>query len=155
QLRSGQKGGSAVGPTKRGKGTKWMAIVDGHGSPVGITVHSASPSEVKLIDPVLQSIPGEGWPKRLIGDKAYDSDPLDARLEHDAGIELISRNRANRKVKTQDGRPARRLKRRWIVERSFAWLGNFRRLATRWERHVQNYLGFMHLGCALLLLRRF
>jgi putative transposase len=43
---------------------------------------------------------------------------------------------------------------RWIVERLFAWLGNFRRLVVRYERHALNYLGFVQLGCILILLRQ-
>jgi transposase len=49
--------------------------------------------------------------------------------------------------KTQDGRPLRRYKRRWKVERLFAWLGNYRRLVVRYERNADNFLGFVHLGC--------
>jgi hypothetical protein len=56
-------------------------------------------------------------PERLIGDKAYDSDGLDTTLAEEYGIEMISPNRANR-GKTQDGRPLRRYKRRWKVERN-------------------------------------
>ncbi len=55
--------------------------------------------------------------------------------------------------KTQDGRKLRRYKRRWKVERLFAWLGNFRRLVVRYERRAENYLGFVHLGCVVILLR--
>ncbi len=51
-------------------------------------------------------------------------------------------------------RPLRRYRRRWKIERLFAWLGNFRRLVVRDERHALNYLGFVHLGCILILLRR-
>jgi transposase len=40
------------------------------------------------------------------------------------------------------------------VERLFAWLGNFRRLVVRYERRVDNYLGLVHLGCIVILLRR-
>ncbi|MGZ3716209.1 MAG: transposase, partial [Ktedonobacterales bacterium] len=70
-------------------------------------------------------------------------------------IELIAPHRRNRKrPKTQDGRPLRRYKRRWKFERLFAWLGNFRRLVVRYERHALNYLGFVHLGCILILLRQ-
>jgi transposase len=92
-------------------------------------------------------------PEHLIGDKAYDSDPLDARLaEH--GIELIAPHRANRKKpKTQDGRPLRRYKRRWKIERLFAWVQNFRRILVRHEYHAENYLGFVQLGCTIILLR--
>ena len=90
-------------------------------------------------------------PARLIGDKAYDSDPLDATLAEQYGIELIAPNRRNRS-KSQEGRKLRRSRRRWKVERLFAWLHNFRRLVTRWEYHIENFLGFLHLGCLKLLL---
>ena len=91
-------------------------------------------------------------PERLIGDKAYDSDALDRTLNQEYGIEMIAPNRGNR-GKTQDGRPLRRYKRRWKVERLFAWMQNFRRLVTRWEFHVENFLGFVQLACVLMLLR--
>jgi transposase len=91
-------------------------------------------------------------PERLIGDKAYDSDLLDAQMsEYD--IEMISPNRSNRKQKTQDGRQLRRYRRRWKVERLFAWMQNYRRLVTRWEYHIENFLGFVQLACLLMLLR--
>lgn len=89
----------------------------------------------------------------LIGDKAYDSDPLDQELVQ-RGIELMAPHRANRKkAATQDGRPLRRYRRRWKVERLWAWLQNFRRVATRFDYHVENLLGFVHLGCIKILLR--
>ncbi len=93
-------------------------------------------------------------PTRLIGDKAYDSDELDEVLAAQ-GIEMISPNRSNRKTRTQDGRPLRRYKRRWKVERLFAWLQNYRRLVTRYERYVENFLGFVHLACIMILFRRY
>ena len=91
-------------------------------------------------------------PKKLIGDKAYDSDALDEQMS-EYGIEMISPNRSNRKQKTQDGRPLRRYRRRWKVERLFAWMQNYRRLVTRWEYHIENFLGFVQLACLLMLLK--
>ncbi len=49
--------------------------------------------------------------------------------------------------------------RRWRIERLFAWLGAFRRVIVRYERHALQYLGFVYLGfvqlgCILILLRR-
>lgn len=80
-------------------------------------------------------------------------DPLDAELA-ERGIELIAAHRSNRKKPaTQDGRKLRRYKRRWKVERLWAWLQNFRRVATRFDYHVENFLGFVHLGCIKILLR--
>jgi transposase len=62
--------------------------------------------------------------------------------------------RRNRKRTTQDGRPLRRAKRRWKVERAFAWLQNYRRLVVRYERYSVNFLGFVYLACVLILLRQ-
>jgi transposase len=91
----------------------------------------------------------------LIGDKAYDSDPLDKELREQA-VELIAPHKSNRKKPaTQDGRCLRRYRRRWKVERLFAWLQNFRRILVRYEYHDENYLGFVHLGCMLILLRAY
>lgn len=129
-----------------------MAIVDALGHPVAVHIESASPAEVTLVTDTLADRFTDGFPERLIGDKAYDSDQLDITLMA-AGIEMIAPNRAKRS-KTQDGRPLRRYVRRWKVERLFAWLGNFRRLLVRHENRWQNYLGFVHLGCLLILLRR-
>lgn len=50
-------------------------------------------------------------------------------------------------------RRPRRYKRRWKIERVFAWLGNFRRVVVRWEYKVQNFRGFVALGCIVMLLR--
>ena len=150
-----EKGGPGVGKTKRGKGSKVMAVADRTGLPLATWVASASPHEVTLVESTLEARFVEEVPRRLIGDRAYDSDPLDERLAAQ-GIEMIAPHRKNRKKpRTQDGRPLRRYRRRWKVERLFAWLGNFRRLLVRYERHLANYLGFVHLGCIVILLRHF
>ncbi len=142
-----------MGKTKRGKGTKLMAIADGASLPLAVHAASASPHEVTLVGETLSERFVEECPSKLVGDRAYDSDPLDAQLEAE-GIEMIAPHRRNRKkAKTQDGRKLRRYKRRWKVERLFAWLGNFRRLVVRYERRAENYLGFVHLGCVVILLR--
>jgi transposase len=85
---------------------------------------------------------------RLVGDNAYESDRLDAALARQ-GVELIAPHRRTRTRRTQDGRPLRRYRRRWKVERLFAWLQNVRRLVTRYERVAENFLG-MHATPRLL-----
>ena len=70
-----QKKGRHVGKTKRGKGTKIMAIADRTGLPVAITIASASPHEVTLVEQTLNASFLPDNPARLIGDAAYDSDP--------------------------------------------------------------------------------
>ena len=144
-----------MGPTKRGKGTKLMAIADGAGLPVAIHTEAASPHEARLVEPTVQNRFTRQAPTRLIGDRAYDNDPLDARLAQQ-GIELIAPHRYNRaKPPTQDGRTLRRSERRWKIERLFAWLQNFRRLVTRWDYHAANFLGFVQLACIVILMRHY
>ncbi len=151
-----QKRGHFVGPTKRGRGTKIMAIADAAGLPVAFDIHSASPHEVKLVETTIKRRSVEKPSERKIGDKAYDSDPLDDRLEQQYGSALIAPHRTNRKKpKIQDGRVLRRYRRRCKVERLFAWLHNFRRIVTRWEYHAENLLGMVQLGCIVILLRFF
>lgn len=131
-----------------------MAICDGHGLPLAVHLASASPGEVTLVEATLEDRFLADYPERLIGDKAYDSDPLDEILLTKWGVDLIARHRDNRRrPPTQDGRSLRRGKRRWKIERLFAWFHNSRRLVVRWERLAENYLAFLHLACARILLR--
>lgn len=142
-----------MGKTKRGKGTKLMALADASGLPLAVHAASASPHELTLVEATLAASCAGEEPERLIGERAYDSDPLDGALE-ERGIEMIAPHRRNRKKrKTQDGRKLRRYKRRWKIERLFAWRSNFRRLVVRYERRAENYLGFVKLGCIVILLR--
>ena len=80
-FRDCEKGGLAVGPSKLGKGRKIMAIAAVTSLPLAVTVDSASPHETKLIEETLAGSSLDELPARLIGDRAYDSDPLDRRLE--------------------------------------------------------------------------
>jgi len=161
QLRPSPKGGDAVGKTKRGKGTKWMVLVDGQGLPLGVRLESASPAEVTLAEATLKEVrvprpqgrPRQK-PKRVIADAGYDSDPLRERLKKRA-IELIAPYRKNNKRRRyEDGRKMRRYKRRWIVERTNAWLGQFRRLLVRHEHLLSTYYAFFYIACFWITLRR-
>jgi transposase len=133
-----------------------MAISDSAGLPVAVHVASASPHEVTLAEKTVSQCFVADKPERLIGDKAYDSDTLDVKMAVNHGIELIAPHRSvwRKRPKTQDGRTLRRYKRRWKVERLFAWLQNFRRILVRYDYYAENFLGFVQLGCMLILLRR-
>jgi transposase len=94
------------------------------------------------------------WGVPVLADRAYDSDPLREQLDRD-GFRLLARHRANRtKPPVNDGRRLRRLKRRWVVERTFAWVKSFRRVATRYEVKGHLYDGFVALACAFIALNR-
>jgi transposase len=89
-------GGAEVGPTKRGKGMKIMAIVDRHGLPLSVSTHAANHHEVRLVQLCFDFYMIEAKPENLIGDRAYDSDPLDHALGQD-GIEMIAPHRSNQR----------------------------------------------------------
>ncbi len=153
---SAKGGGEGIGPTKRGKGVKIMGIVDRHGLPVAVSTHAANHHEVTLVQLTFDFYMIEAKPENLIGDKAYDSDKLDEELGHQ-GIQMIAPHRSNRRTmrQTQDGRRLRRYQRRWLVERFFAWIQWHRRILIRWEYYTHNFLGFVQLACALILLKQF
>jgi transposase len=146
-------GGDGVGLTKAGNGVKIMVLVDARGLPVAIETMSARPHESQLVQRLFDSMLTSVTPERIIGDKAYDSDELAADLA-EQGTELIAPHRRNRKHRTQDGRPLRRYKRRWTVERTIAWIQHFRRLCIHWEKSTKLFQGFLHLACAILLIRQ-
>jgi transposase len=137
---------------------KLEVVIDGRGVPLAVVPAAADVAEVDLAEPALADLPAgiavpAGVP--VVADKGYDSDPLRDRLAA-AGFTLVSPHRDNRrKPPTNDGRRLRRYRRRWLVERTNAWLQNFRRVVTRWERYSYVYHGFVQLACALIALSRF
>ena len=103
-------GGTEVGLTRKGKGTKVQLVVDAKGVPLALSLDAASVGETAMVQQTLGFVEGDFQPKRLIGDKGYDSDALDQTLA-ELGIEMISPHRSNRRPEnlTQDGRPLRRI----------------------------------------------
>jgi len=162
ELRPRERGGAGVGKTKRGKGTKWMVLVDGAGTPLGLHLDSASPSERKILEATLNTVAvrwvhragrPRRYPDRLIADRGYDSNDLRASLA-ERGIEPIIPAQINHPNAThQDGRK-RRYRHRWIIERTFAWLGWSRRLLVRPERLLVVYVAFFHLACLMFTIRQ-
>ena len=151
-----KKGGACVGRCRAGRATKVMALADHQGLPLSICIAEGSCHDVVLTDSVLDASFIDALPQRLIGDKAWDSAKHQRTLKAERGIELIAPKKGGQRPsrRRQDGRALRRVRRRWKVERLFAWLKNFRRLVTRWEYKSDNYLGMLHLGCIMILLRQ-
>jgi transposase len=160
-----KKGGDQVGLTKKGKGTKWILVVDGNGFPLDFHLDSARLAEVRLAERTLDTIKvarPRGRPKQLpaqlVADRGYDSSAFRAALRR-RGIRMcIPPKRRPATWRAKRGRPivarkeAYRL--RYKVERSFAWLGNFRRLLIRWERLSSVYQGFFTVAVPLVCVRR-
>ena len=135
-----------------------MLVVERQGLPVGVLVESAQRSEVKLAEATLATIKvprrigrPKTRPKEVVADKGYDSNALRWKLRA-RGIKPCIPRRKNALP-----RPGRRpnlqgYKERWKVERTFAWLFNFRRLVVRWERSHHVFLAFLLIACIIILL---
>lgn len=65
------------------------------------------------------------------------------------------KNNRRQETKTQDGRALRRYKKRWVAERFFAWLQNYRRIVVRYERYLDNFVGFVQLATTIILMKKY
>ena len=131
-----------------------MGLSDAQGVPLAVHACSATPHEVTLVEKTFDACVTKYLPQKVVGDRSYDSDKLDKKLADERGVELIAPHKSNRiKPATQDGRKLRGYKRRWKIERLFAWLQNFRRLVVRYEFHLRNFLSMVQLGCIIIVLR--
>ena len=139
-----------------------MVLVDGQGIPLGVHLSPANLAESQLAEDTLAHVAvprvGAGRPKqnpqRIIADRGYDSRELWKRLKR-RGMQLIVPHLSNRKHRYQDGRGLRRYRRRWIIERTNAWLHNFRHLVTRYDHKIEHYRAFLYAACMLITLRQF
>jgi transposase len=137
-----------------------MAVVDGKGTPLGLLVASANPSEIRLAEPTLATIrvpqmkgKPKSRPKELVADKGYDSKSFRQRLRN-RGIRpcIPYRDFGHERVGRKPDLSG--YSERWHVERTFGWLKSFRKLLTRFERLVKVYTGFLYLAASLICLRR-
>ena len=132
--------------------------VERNGVPIGVLTDAANVGEPDVGQRVLEQLPPEvavpdGVP--VLADRGFDSDALRDELA-DQGFELLAPHRKNRrKPSRNDGRCMRRYKRRYVVERTFAWLHSYRRLIVRHEYYPFIYDGFLHLACALIAISKF
>ena len=148
---------TGANPTDRGKGAvKRSLLTEGHGVPLGVVVAGANRPDMKLVAATLYSIvverpePTEEDPQGLCLDKGYDYEEVRATLAvFGFTAHITARGQDARALKRQVGDKARR----WVVERSHSWMNRFRRLLVRWDKKVDNYLGFLHFACALIAFR--
>jgi transposase len=167
QFCAGEKGGSAVGKTNVGKGSKVMIVADGHGLPIGLHVASAQPHESTLAEATLATVKvprrrgrPRTRPRELVADKAYDSQALRRYLRRRGSKPTIPTFARRLRRQPKRGRPIRtgpNYRQRWKVERCFGWMDNCRRLVVRYERRVAHYQAFcliaLILWCVTLILK--
>ena len=157
QPRAGEKRGSATGPSPvdRGRlGSKHHLIVDQTGIPLAFALTGGNRHDITQLIPLIDRIPAVrgiiGRPRRrpgqLIGDRGYDSQSHRRQLRQRGITPKIARR------ETAHGSGLGRY--RWVVERTFAWLHQFRRLLVRYDRRADIHEGFLAIGCCLICWRR-
>ena len=131
-------------------------IVEADGGPLGITIAGANVPDARLLDATITAIVldrpplEEGYEQHLCLDKGYDNEAgFGACLDHEyhPHIALIR--------DTRPARPHEHKPRRWVVERTLAWLSMCRGILIRWEKKSQNYLAMLQLACGLIWFRRY
>jgi putative transposase len=153
-------GGEKVGknPTDRGKnGTKKSLLVDAGGGPLGVAIDGANVPDCKLLQATIEAIvverpkPTPKHPQNLCLDKGYDNPTgreTVARAKYTPHIRRIGEE------KTPCNRSRGEKPRRWVVERTLAWLSKCRGILIRYDKKDINYLGLIQLACALCWYRR-
>jgi len=135
---------------------KLEIVADASGLPLGVAPAAANVSEYDLAMPALDDVPvaiPAGTP--VIADRGHDSDDLRDDIE-DEGMRPVIPHRRNRvRPSRNDGRRLRRYRRRWIVERTNAWLHCYRGLAVRWARYSFMYVGLVYTAVIDMALKRF
>lgn len=121
-----------------------------------MVVAGANRHDMKLVESTLASVvvdrprPTQKRPQGLCLDKGYDYEEVRETVrEFGFTAHIRARGEEAQALKRQAGVTARR----WVVERTHSWMNRFRRVLIRWDKHVDNYLAFLHFACALIAFR--
>ena len=121
-----------------------------------MAVDGANRNDFKMVRATLESLPVRrpeptpDAPQGLCLDKGYDYDEVrDLVKEFGYTAHIRARGEEAQAIKHEAGFKARR----WVVERTHRWMNRFRRILTRWEKKADNYLGLLHLVCAIITYR--
>ena len=153
---TGRLRGKKTGPNptdRRKAGSKHHVITDAQGIPLACTVTGAYAHDVTQLLPLVDAIPPIAGkrgapcyrPQRVLGDRAYDSQPHRKALAERG----IKSGLAWRRLPHGTGLGALR----WVVERTIAWLHQFRRLRVRYEKRAEIHEAFLSIGCCLICFR--
>ena len=125
-------------------------MTSANGIPLAVTITGANRNDITQLLPLVDAVPPIAGkvgrprrrPKAVLGDRAYDSQPHRRELRHRGIVPLLARRR------TEHGSGLGVY--RWVVERTFAWLRQYRRLRIRYERRPDIHEAFVLIGCILI-----
>ena len=157
ESRSGEKGGSETGPSpvdRARNGSKHHLLVDATGIPLAWKLTGGNRNDITQLIPLVEAVPAvrgqvgrpRRRPERVTADRAYDHRPQRRELRRRGIKPEIARRQ------TEHGSGLGRY--RWVVERTFAWLHQFKRLLVRYDRRGEIHEAFLALGCCIVCFRR-
>jgi putative transposase len=131
-------------------------LTDGAGGPLAVIVAPANRHDSQLLEQTIEAVvvprpTPEEVEENLCLDKAYDNPSGEAAAAHGGYTPHI--HRIGEDAKPQKKHPGAK-PRRWVVERTIAWLNKCRAILVRYNKHAQNYLGLIQLACSLIWYRR-
>ena len=135
-----------MGRSRGGLTSKVHVRIDGLGNPQQVILTPGQVHDITQAPALMKDVEVE----ITIADKGYDSEAFVKSLEA-TGSEAVIPSRSNRKEPRDYDKHWYKM--RNLVERSFSWLKRYRRIATRYEKTAQNFLGFFQLGCVMMMLR--
>ena len=125
--------------------TKLHVAVDALGNPLRVILSAGQIADIDHASALIENLPGQA----VVADKGYDADHFVAKIEA-AGAEAVIPPRSNRLAPRDFDRHL--YKDRNLVERFFARLKHFRRIATRYDKLATSFLSFIHLACPFVWL---
>jgi len=145
-------------PTDRGKkGSKESVLVEGDGGPLGVVLAAANVNDQKLLRETIEAVvierpePTPEEPQHLCLDASYDNPTgREAAATGKYTPHIVPVRKEERSTKRTKGYKARR----WVVERTLAWLCKCRGILVRYDKKDENFLGLLQLACALFWYRR-
>jgi len=162
-------------PTDRSKlGTKRHILTDKKGIPLSAVITSASKHDIKAVTDVIDNSvinrhfessfskkkimrQNRQQKQHLCLDRAYNSKSTENEIINRGYVPHIPYKRKRgqiKKEKTNQKRHSSSKNKRWVVERTNSWHNRFRKLFTRYEKKVENYLGLVQLSCSIIIYRK-
>lgn len=145
---SSQPGERGYDAGKKIMGRKRHILVDTLGMILAVVVHSAGIQDRDGAKPLLEKALWFGWLRKVWADGGYAGQLQEwfktLRVGRAAEIEIINKPREGFQI----------LPKRWVVERTFAWLGRYRRLAKDYEVKTTHSEAFIYIAASRLMLRR-
>jgi putative transposase len=152
-------GGAKTGrnPTDRGKsGSKIHLLVDERGAPLAIWITGANEHDKWSADDLIVHVVVKRPYKEqhFCADRGYDFEDVHAFVSLSNYVAHIKHKRKRNEPKDECPIPGEKSypARRWVVERTFAWLAKRRSIATRWCKKPDNWIAFVHMACAEIVL---